>query len=81
MKRPENSREKAAGKDGEKKGEEPRENAAQENGGKERRQAAAERGDEKKGNGGAALRLNRLKDQPGKAMIPAYGKRRVEKDW
>ena len=25
--------------------------------------------------------LNRLKDQPGKAMIPAYGERKVEKDW
>jgi len=25
--------------------------------------------------------LNRLKDQPGKAMIPAYGKTDVEKDW
>lgn len=25
--------------------------------------------------------LNRLKDQPGKAMMPAYGKTRVEKDW
>ncbi len=25
--------------------------------------------------------LNRLTDQPGKAMIPAYQKRRVEKDW
>ncbi|MDO9110911.1 MAG: VWA domain-containing protein [Desulfatirhabdiaceae bacterium] len=25
--------------------------------------------------------LNRLKDQPGKAMIPAYGKTNVEKDW
>jgi Ca-activated chloride channel family protein len=25
--------------------------------------------------------LNRLKDQPGKAMIPAYGKTEVEKDW
>ncbi len=25
--------------------------------------------------------LNRLKDQPGKAMIPAYGKTAVEKDW
>ncbi|MFH0996631.1 MAG: tetratricopeptide repeat protein [Pseudomonadota bacterium] len=25
--------------------------------------------------------LNRLKDQPGKAMIPSYGKTNVEKDW
>ncbi len=25
--------------------------------------------------------LNRLKDQPGKAMIPGYGKTHVEKDW
>ncbi len=25
--------------------------------------------------------LNRLQDQPGKAMIPVYRKRRVEKDW
>lgn len=25
--------------------------------------------------------LNRLKDQPGKAMIPFYGKQKVEKDW
>ncbi len=25
--------------------------------------------------------LNRLQDKPGKAMIPAYGDRRVEKDW
>ncbi len=25
--------------------------------------------------------LNRLKDQPGKPMIPAYGKTNVEKDW
>lgn len=25
--------------------------------------------------------LNRLKDQPGKAMIPSYRERRVEKDW
>ena len=25
--------------------------------------------------------LNRLQDQPGKAMIPAYGKTQVEKDW
>ncbi|MCP4112157.1 MAG: tetratricopeptide repeat protein [Desulfobacteraceae bacterium] len=25
--------------------------------------------------------LNRLKDQPGRAMIPVYQKRRVEKDW
>jgi Ca-activated chloride channel family protein len=25
--------------------------------------------------------LNRLKDQPGKAMIPAYRKTEVEKDW
>ncbi len=25
--------------------------------------------------------LNRLQDQPGKAMMPAYGQRQVEKDW
>jgi Ca-activated chloride channel family protein len=29
----------------------------------------------------AASVLNRLQDQPGKAMIPAYRERRVEKDW
>ena len=25
--------------------------------------------------------LNRLKDQPGRAMMPNYRKRQVEKDW
>ena len=35
-------------------------------------------GDDKKQ---AERMLNRLKDQPGKAMIPAYRKRQVEKDW
>jgi Ca-activated chloride channel homolog len=29
----------------------------------------------------AAQMLNRLKDQPGKAMMPAYQKRPVDKDW
>jgi Ca-activated chloride channel family protein len=29
----------------------------------------------------AANVLNRLRDQPGKAMIPSYRERRVEKDW
>ncbi len=34
-----------------------------------------------KENGTAARLLNRLKDQPGRAMIPAYRERRIEKDW
>jgi Ca-activated chloride channel family protein len=25
--------------------------------------------------------LNRLKDEPGRALMPRYDKRRVEKDW
>jgi hypothetical protein len=25
--------------------------------------------------------LNRLKDEPGKAMIPSYEPREIEKDW
>ncbi len=29
----------------------------------------------------AAQMLNRLKDKPGKAMMPAYGKQQVDKDW
>lgn len=55
-------------------------NMAEETDGGEKRQTAGRR-DEKRENTGAALRLNRLSDQPGKAMIPAYGKHRVEKDW
>jgi Ca-activated chloride channel family protein len=34
-----------------------------------------------KASSGAAQMLNRLKDQPGKAMMPDYQKRPVEKDW
>ncbi len=27
------------------------------------------------------MMLNRLKDKPGRAMIPAYGKTVIDKDW
>lgn len=42
-----------------------------------RSQSPAEAGDEKQ----SARMLNRLKDKPGRAMIPFYQKRMVEKDW
>jgi Ca-activated chloride channel family protein len=37
--------------------------------------------DSKTGARQAESMLNRLKDQPGRAMMPHYQKREVEKDW
>lgn len=41
----------------------------------------AEEKDQGKAPSAASQMLNRLKDQPGKAMMPDYQKRTVEKDW
>ena len=52
--------------------------------GEEKQMAQAKPGEEKgekEQNNQAARMLNRLQDQPGKAMIPSYGPVRVEKDW
>jgi len=43
--------------------------------------SADKKPDNTEGQRQAERALNRLTDQPGKAMIPAYQKRRVEKDW
>jgi Ca-activated chloride channel family protein len=44
-------------------------------------QQAADSKDQQKGSSAVSQMLNRLKDQPGKAMMPDYQKRPVEKDW
>lgn len=44
-------------------------------------QQGADKKDLKKNPSAASQMLNRLKDQPGKAMMPDYQKRPVEKDW
>lgn len=41
----------------------------------------AVRGEKTADRNNAGKMLNRLKDQPGRAMIPDYGRRHVEKDW
>lgn len=43
-------------------------------------QGAEEKPDEKKGSE-SDMKLNRLQDKPGAAMIPSYKKRNIEKDW
>ncbi|MGD9213237.1 MAG: VWA domain-containing protein [Desulfobacteraceae bacterium] len=45
------------------------------------RQHSAEEKDQDKAPSATSQMLNRLKDQPGKAMMPDYQKRTVEKDW
>ncbi len=61
-------------------GQEPDLNPPEETGAPQSAEAKEDQKDpDQKGN--AARMLNRLEDQPGKAMIPAYGERKVEKDW
>lgn len=43
--------------------------------------SAPQNGNEEKKKNDSGIRLNRLQDKPGAAMIPAYNKRNIEKDW
>ncbi len=43
--------------------------------------AATDDGGKGETSAGLSHKLNRLKDQPGKALVPAYQPRQVEKDW